>query len=152
MCLDNKKLSVLDWDMVTNPWMYCRTPEKQHKKPHKEGSMFHDFCLRERFRWGSCLRIPFFIFGFLNVFDCNDLQVFRRWIVSRLLTCSFGIIFCRISLFGFLRVDYARRISQTSFSILNLKIQQKEHLTFRKNKYLNTTNIMLHRNANFKNI
>ncbi len=100
MCLDNKKLSVLDWDMVTNPWMYCRTPEKQHKKkPHKEGSMFHDFCLRERFRWGSCSRIPFFIFGFLNVFDYNDLQVFRRWIVSRLLTCSFGIIFCRISLF-----------------------------------------------------
>ncbi len=64
MCLDNKKLSVLDWDMITNPWMYCRTPEKQHKKPHKEGSMFHDFCLRERFRWGSCSSIPFLFLGF----------------------------------------------------------------------------------------
>ena len=31
-----------------------------------------------------------FIFRFLNLFDWDDMQVFRRWIVSRLLTCSFG--------------------------------------------------------------
>jgi hypothetical protein len=32
MCLDNKKLLSLEIVMATNPWMYSRTPKKQHGK------------------------------------------------------------------------------------------------------------------------
>jgi len=32
MCLDNKKLLILDTDMATNPCMYSGTQKKQHKK------------------------------------------------------------------------------------------------------------------------
>jgi hypothetical protein len=32
MCLDNKKLLILDTDMATNLCMYSRTQKKQHKK------------------------------------------------------------------------------------------------------------------------
>jgi hypothetical protein len=30
MCLDNKKLLILDTDMATNPCMYSGTQKKQH--------------------------------------------------------------------------------------------------------------------------
>ncbi len=32
MCLDKKKLLILDTDMATNPCMYSGTKKKQHKK------------------------------------------------------------------------------------------------------------------------
>jgi hypothetical protein len=32
MCLDNKKLLILDTDMATNPCMYSGTQKKQHIK------------------------------------------------------------------------------------------------------------------------
>jgi hypothetical protein len=60
MCLDNKKLFILETVMATNPWMYSRTQKKQHEKKRSLATLkkkiMHLFSISLKY-----LKIRFFI-------------------------------------------------------------------------------------------
>jgi hypothetical protein len=57
MCLDNKKLLILDTDMATNPCMYSGTQKKQHKNKKNFGQKMGKFVKKKAF-FGNFLTNP----------------------------------------------------------------------------------------------